>query len=255
MIVMRMASTASVIGLVPALTGVVSVVVRRGIWSAEVGRKFLHLALGAAALSLPWTVGSARGVVVGGLIATLWFLAVRHVPTLSKHMGPAIHAVARTTRGEFYFVAGVALTYVVARGDPLLYCLPIAVLVFADSAAALVGSRVQRDCYRLGTSGKTWPGTGTFFAVALVVALIAVTAFRVRLPLPNTALAFLIAADATLLELCGRNGADNLLIPLGVFALLLGLDWSTAGTLAVHAVAVALLTPGLARRLAVGLQP
>jgi phosphatidylserine decarboxylase len=244
----HIAGIAAVVGLVPALTAAVSVLVRRGIWRAEAGRKSLHVALGAVALSLPWSVGSTRLVAAGAVIAALWFLAVRRVRRLHRYMAPALHGVARQTGGEFYFVAGVALTYLVARGDPLLYCLPVAILVFADSAAALVGSRVQSGRYLLGTRGKTWPGTGTFFAVALLVALLALAVFPAR-PTLSLPVAFLIAADAALLELWGSRGTDNALIPLGVVTVLLALERSTSVTLAVHAAALALIAPGLALRL------
>jgi phosphatidylserine decarboxylase len=243
-----MAGIAGVIGVIPALTAAVAWLVRRGLWPAEVGRKSLHVALGAVAISLPWTVGSSRLVVAGALVAALWFLAVRRVRVLQRYIGPAIHAVARPTAGEFYFVAGVALTYLIARGDPFLYCLPVAILVFADSAAALVGSRIRAGRYSLGTTGKTWPGTATFFAVALLVAWLAVAVFPAGLARLSIPLAFLIAADATLLEFFGSSGTDNALIPLGVIALLLGLERSIFGTVLVHAVALALVAPALLRR-------
>jgi len=250
----RLAGAGAVIGLVPLLTAVTAVLVSRGLCTAEAGRKALHVGLGSAAISLPWTIGSAAAVVTGALLASLWFLGVRRIAALRRSLGPAIHGVERRSSGEFYFVAGVGLTYVIARGDALLYCLPVAILVFADSSAALVGQLPRSRRYPLGNSGKTWAGTAAFFAVSLFVSAVGLAVFP-HPALPSMPLAFLVALNATLLELYGKRGADNVLIPLGVVTLLLGLQWNALATLAANGAALWLCAPDLIRRFCPVAQP
>lgn len=223
--------------VLPAALRGASFIARRGVWRAEAVRKTVHVTLGSVALSFPWTIGAAAGVLAVTLLAALWFLLVRRSEILAALFGAGIHGVGRASAGEIYFSAGVALTYVAARGEPLHYCLPLAILVFADSAAALIGGRPSARRHTLGSCGKTWAGSAAFFATALLIALAALSAERVAVPLPPPALAILIAFDATLLELCGRRGTDNVLIPVGVLVLLAGLERDLAATLLLHGVA------------------
>ena len=43
--------------------------------------------------------------------------------------------------GEFYFPVAVAVVFVLARGDTLLYLIPVLTLTVADSVGALIGVR------------------------------------------------------------------------------------------------------------------
>jgi phytol kinase len=243
------------LALLPAALAGASMVARRGVWPAELARKLVHLTLGSVALSFPWTIGAAAGVMGVTLLAAVSFLSIRRSETLAALFGAGIQGVGRTSAGELYFTAAVALTYVAAGGEPLHYCLPLAILVFADSTAALVGTRPRARRHPLGGCGKTWAGSAAFFATAFLIALAAFTAERVTVPLPPLALAILMAFDATLLELCGRRGTDNILIPVGVLALLAGLEQDLAGTLLLHGVAVLACVLGYVRRQRVAAQP
>jgi phytol kinase len=243
------------LALLPAALAGASLAVRRRVWPAEVARKLVHVTLGSVALSFPWTIGATPGVMGVMLLAAGLFLRVRRSEPLGALFGACLHRVGRVSAGELYFSVGVALTYVAAGGEPLHYCLPVAILVFADSAAALIGGRPRARRHPLGRSGKTWAGSVAFFVTALLVAFAALTVEGVAVPLPPLVLAILIAFDATLLELCGRRGTDNILIPVGVLALLEGLERDLAGTLLLHGVAVGVFVLDCAQRQRLGTQP
>jgi len=243
------------LALLPVALAGASLAARRAVWPAEATRKLVHVALGSVALSFPWTIGATQGVVAVTLLATVLFLWVRRSEVLGALFGACLHGVGRVSAGELYFTVGVALTYIAARGEPLHYCLPVAILVFADSAAALIGGRPHARRHPLGRTGKTWAGSAAFFATALMVAYAALSLERVAVPLPLLVLAIMIAFDATLLELCGRRGSDNILIPVGVLALLAGLERDFGGTLLLHGVAVLVFALDYAQRQRLATQP
>jgi len=65
----------------------------------------------------------------------------------------------------------------------------------------------------------------------------------------------LVALDATLLELFGPRGTDNLLVPLGVLALLAALEHSVAATVLLHVLGAAAALVVRARQLRMAPQP
>ena len=248
-------SAAGIGALLPLLMAAGSAQVRSGRWRPETARKFLHVALGSAALSFPWTIGAPGPVLLLAAFAMLWLLFVRRVDGLRARFGDAVHAVDRPSLGEFYYTGAIALGYLAARGRPLHYCLPLAILVFADTAAALVGAWPGARRHPLGGSGKTREGSLAFFFTAATAALATLSISSVSLPLPVVALALLIALDATLLELFGPHGTDNLLVPLGVLALLAALERSVAATVLLHVLGAAAALVVRARQLRVAPQP
>jgi phytol kinase len=242
-------SAAGIGAVLPPLMAASSAQVRSGRWRPESARKFLHVALGTTALSFPWTIGAPGPVVSLSVLVMLWLLAVRRDGRLRSRFGDAVHAVERPSLGEFHFTSAIALAYLAAHGRPLHYCLPLAILVFADTAAALVGASPGARRHPLGGAGKTWEGSLAFFLTAAVAALVALSVASVPLPLPVVALALLIALDATLLELFGPRGSDNLLIPLGVLALLAALECSVVATVLLHLLGTAAAMAVRARQL------
>jgi phytol kinase len=233
-------SAAGIGASLPMLMAASSAQVRNGRWRPEGARKFLHVVLGSTALSFPWTIGAPGPVVLLSALVMIWLLVVRRAGGLRARFGAAVHAVERPSLGEFYFAGAIALAYLAAQGRPLRYCLALAILVFADSAAALVGASPGARRHPLGRAGKTWEGSLAFFVTAAVAALVALSFASVRPPLPAVALALLVALDATLLELFGPRGSDNLLVPLGVLALLAALDYSVVATVLLHVLGAAL---------------
>jgi phytol kinase len=225
-----------VIALLIVTMAVLSTARRAGQLSPEGARKAFHVAMGMMTLSFPWLFPEPAPVVLLACLCCAWFEAVRRMAPLQNRCGPVLSAVARPGRGEVHFAVGTALTFVLAGGYALAFCLPMAILALADSAAALVGRRYGGRPGTLRLGGKSLAGSSAFFAVALALSLIGL-ALDGWAAAPAVAMSLTLAATTTLLEAIARRGADNLLIPVGAALLLQG---QMAPAIATVAFAVAL---------------
>jgi phytol kinase len=203
------------------LVGGIGVLARRFAWAAEPARKASHVAVGIALLPLPWVFASDAPVIALAVVAGAGLLALRVVPALRARFGCALHGVARRSIGEFAFVGGVALSFVLAHDNSAAYVAAILTLTFGDAAAALVGRRFGRHPFSIGHARKSFEGSCAFFAVAAVVCVL----------LPGAATIAAVAAFAlatTLAEAFAGDGLDNAAIPVaGLLALRLFTGAST----------------------------
>ncbi len=172
-------------------------------------RKALHIVTGSTAFAFPLLFQSA---------APVWALVGVILVILALRRGnPVTGEVARSGYGEFLMPLAIAVLFSVSRGQPpALYWLPLFLLVFADSLAALVGTELGRHRY----GSKTIEGTATFLTLALAASLSV-------LP-PGSALA--LALSATALEHLSWRGLDNLSVPIGSYLLLSLLSGTPIGT-------------------------
>lgn len=119
----------------------------------------------------------------------------------------------RVNSGTWYLTALVVLTLTFS---PLLCVVSVAVLGFADPAAALVGRRIGRIPLR---HGRTLEGTLAFLVVGTAAAMLVMTMLPVP---PLAAIAWPVAITAAfggaLAELFSHRVDDNLSIPLAAMA-------------------------------------
>ena len=198
------ALVASVLAL---LVGGIGMLARRFAWEPEAARKASHVAVGLAALPLPWLFASDAPVVALALAACAGLLALRAVPVLRRRFGCAVHGITRSSVGEFAFAGGVALAFALAHGQPAAYVSAILTLAFGDTAAALVGRRFGRHSFDVGRAHKSFEGSCAFFAVAAAVCAL----------LPDAGSVAAVAAFAlatTLAEALAGDGLDNAAIPV-----------------------------------------
>ena len=183
-------------------------------------RKLAHLGTGALAISFAWIFSSRTSVFIVCGLAALLMLGIRHYAPLKRRMAGVLEDVGRKSHGEIYFPLSVALLFALARGSKLMYVIPLLVLTFADSMAALLGEEYGKHGYA-GIGGiKSAEGSVSFFTVAFFSVHIPLLLFT-ELGRPETLLiAIDIALVVTLLEAIAWRGLDNLFIPLGVFILL-----------------------------------
>jgi len=210
----------SVIGAALAMLIVLRIFARFTPSSPEWLRKIAHLGTGALAIPFPWIFSSPLPVfIVCGLSMAL-LLSIRFIPPIRRRFSGVLDSVNRISWGEFYFPISVTILFALARGDKLLYTIPILVLSLADTVAALLGTSYGRYGYRGVGGKKSVEGSVAFFTVAF---------FAIHVPLllltqmdrPQTLLVAVdIAVIVTLLEAVAWSGLDNLFIPLGVFLLL-----------------------------------
>lgn len=171
----------------------------------ETGRKVAHVSCGVLAASLSAALG----------FPAIVLLASGFVPfmVVSRRMDlfPVVHAGERTTRGEIYFPVGVLLTALFVPED-VPYTFGILVLALADAVAAVLGERFGRRAYHLLGAHKTYVGSASFFAAALVLALVALDG--------RVAAAVGIAGVLTVEEGLLGGGTDNVVLPVSAAALL-----------------------------------
>ncbi len=181
----------------------------------ELTRKLSHVGAGLIVLTFPWllqspwTVG-ALTIAFGGLLG------------LGKITGllSSVHSVERRTSGAYYYPVAVFGTFWLSGGDPLLFCVPIAVLALADTAAALVGQQMGANHYRVFDNKRSVEGSLAFFGFALAIALVGL-ALAGQPGWPAMLIVALVAAImATATEAISVRGADNLFIPYTCFLVL-----------------------------------
>lgn len=199
-----------------ALLGIFSII--GPMLQPEVLRKGLHISMGLTTLTFPWLFQTPWPVVIVAGAATLGFIAFRTRIALFRRLADAMKRIKRVSVGEYCFIAGTCIVFVLAGDDPLLYCIPMLLLTLADSAAALVGTAWGRHRYLTMGEYKTIEGSIAFFLVAFACIAVPLAWFTPASNPTSVAVAALIAFAVTVLEAAAGGGFDNLLIPLGSFA-------------------------------------
>ena len=188
--------------------------------TAEQLRKLAHIGTGALTMTFPWIFSSYVPVVVVCSLSLLLLLGIQYYGPLQARLSGVLHGVKRQSRGDLYFPVSVAILFTLTRGNKLFYVVPILVLTFADTVAALLGEQYGKHGYASIGGIKSMEGSIGFFTTAFFAVHIPLLLFT-QLGRPET---LLIAADigliVTLLEAIAWRGLDNIFIPLGVFGLL-----------------------------------
>lgn len=202
---------------------------RHGSPPVEWTRKFVHLGSGVVSAAFPWLFAHQWTVLAIALGAVGTFALGRRNDALRSVTG-----VERRSRGEVWFPVGVYLLFVVARQTHVFWLIALSALVFADSAAALIGRAYGRLGYAVGEDRKSVEGSLVF----LVVTFLAVhVALLLGTPIDRMA-SVLVAAQIALLvasfEAISMRGNDNLVVPLGTYYLLLKMTPKPAPGLALQ---------------------
>lgn len=210
----------------------------------ELARKLVHLIMGASALSFPWLFDNIYPVVLLCLLVQCILLVLKSSKSAARDL---LFGVSRRSCGELLFPLAVALIFYLSQGQPLFYIVPVAVLAFADSAAALIGER-GTNRYRTRLGHKTIEGSVAFFVTASFVIAFVLAIFAPLSACSICLIALLLAALATIVEGFSSAGFDNLLVPVALFFTLkqtINLDWQALlvqlGWLALLMVTVLLL--------------
>jgi phytol kinase len=188
--------------------------------SPEWLRKLAHLGSGALAMSFPWLFSSPIPVFIVSALAVALLLGIRTLKPLRARLSGVLDTVERDSLGELYFPISAAILFALARGDKLLYVIPVLVLTFADAVAALLGTHYGKVGYHGMGGSKSLEGSVAFFTVAFFAVHVPLLLFT-QMGRPQTLLVAIdIALIVTMLEAVAWRGLDNVFIPLGVFLLL-----------------------------------
>lgn len=193
----------------------------------EIKRKLFHVTMGLVMLTFPYIFSSSFSVGILGIIALIILYVLKN--TKLKHtVGTVLYSVERESMGEIFFVISVFLIFYLSKGDKILFSIPILILTFADSVAALIGKNyAKRNLAELNEDAKSIEGSFMFFVVAFIATLVPLLLWtsvgREEILIISTIVGFNVA----LIEMISHSGNDNLLIPLTTYAFLathIGLD-------------------------------
>ena len=203
-----------VLASVPALLVGLRFYQRRYRPNPEWVRKLMHVGSGLIACTLPALFESAAPVLFLCTTTFLGLLALRYLPWLKNGVARVVCCVNRRSGGDLYFPVAVGLVFLFAGRNLILYLVPILILTFADTAAALVGSRYGSTRLWMGRGEKSLEGSVAFLVVSLLIASLALSwmgqAFGTKM-LVSAALVSLLLA---VIEAMAGRGLDNLLIPV-----------------------------------------
>jgi phytol kinase len=198
-----------------------AVVVHRRLWSPhpEVTRKIVHAGSGLLTLSFPFLFRDLWPVLLLTAGSGLVIAALKFAAPVRRRLGRVVDDVERTTLGELYFPAAVAIVFWLARGQsPLLYCIPMLVLTFADATGALIGLRYGLNRFTGGH--KTFEGSLAFAIVAFFCVHVPLLLWSDTGRVETLLIAATLALLVMLLEGTAWRGLDNLFLPIGGYFLL-----------------------------------
>lgn len=223
-----------VLGAVAGLMAGLALYQRRYAPHPEWVRKLMHIGSGLVALSLPWLFDDPGPVILLAVIAAVAMAALKWLAALRDTLGRVTGSVLRSTLGEICFPVAAGILFVLARGDRLLYSIPLLILTFADASAALIGVFYGVRRYTTSDGTKTLEGSLAFFQAAFLSTLVPILLFTTLGRVETLLIALLMALLSMLLDAIAWWGLDNLLIPLLSFLMLrvfMGLD---AAALSLH---------------------
>lgn len=193
---------------------------RRAILEPELSRKAVHVALGLITLSFPWLFDRDWPVIVLAAAAVLFLGGIRLIGPVREELGGVLGGVRRASLGEIYFPVAVAAVFCAARGDRLLFCVPVLVLTLADAVGALIGLRFGLSRYKTDDGYKSLEGSIAFFIVALLSTWLPLTLSHRTGRMEAVLIGAQIGLFVMLMEAFAWRGLDNLFVPLTSFVLL-----------------------------------
>lgn len=196
----------------------------------EPARKLFHVGAGLIVLGFPWLFGELWPVLVLAGVTIPALIALKHMRALRAGLGTVLFAVNRGSLGEVCLPVAALVLFTLSARCTLLYCVPLLILTFADSAAAIVGTEHGRRRFRRIASEKSLEGSLAFFAVAALSALIPLLLAPACNPSAAVLLALILALLLTPVEALSPYGLDNITVPLiGYPVLRAGLALSVEG--------------------------
>ena len=185
--------------------------------NGELKRKSFHVINGIVMLTFPYIFSNPVSVGILGAIAIAVMLVLRNTG-LKKTLGSALFSVERKSWGEIFFIISVFLIFVLSKGDPVYYSIPILILTFADSTAALIGKRYSKgNLAKNNEDSKSIEGSFAFFVVAFMATLIPTLLYTNTGREETLYISLIIGFVIALVEMIAHTGNDNLLIPLLAF--------------------------------------
>jgi len=186
--------------------------------NGEVKRKMFHTSMGISMLLLPHIFTSTLSVAMLGIIALVIMYFLKNTK-LKNSLGTILYDVDRESLGEIFFILSVFLIFYLSKGDKILYSIPILILTFADSTAALIGKNYgKNNLAQFNEDTKSLEGSFMFFMVAFMATLVPILLYTNVGREETLIISAIVGFNVALVEMISHSGNDNLLIPLTTFA-------------------------------------
>ncbi len=188
--------------------------------SKELARKIIHIVMGISVMSLPFILDNRWSIIPLFFIALAVLLFLRHHKKYKQKIASPLFAVDRTSYGEIYFILAVGIIFL--RYQHIVeYLIPISILTFADSVAALVGVKYGQGQISVQLEDtKSSEGSVMFFITAFICTLIPLQLLSTVGRAEVLLISFLIGVLAAMIEAISLNGQDNFLLPLLTYSFL-----------------------------------
>lgn len=203
-----------------AMLGGLRLLARRFALHPELSRKLAHVGLGLATLTFPWLFDQVWPVLLVCGLAVVTLALLRYVPALRQAVGGVVHGVDRSSAGDLYFPLAATGLFLLARGDWVLFTIPILTLAFADAVAALIGVFYGSLRYEGAEGPKSLEGSVAFLLVAFLATHVPLLLFTDTGRAESLLIGLTFGLLVMLLEAVAWRGLDNLFIPFGGFLLL-----------------------------------
>ena len=195
------------------LFGIAELLYHKAKVKAEYTRKLVHITGGLITLLFPLLLNNHWYV----LILSILFFGILFF-SIQYGILPSINAVKRATRGSLLFPVAVYICYLTferSGNDIKFFYLPILILSFSDSLAALAGKAWPIGKYHLGKHTKTLMGSSMFLLSAFIISVLLLNISQTNVyGQPQTLYtATLIATTTTGVEAVCNKGYDNITIP------------------------------------------
>ena len=201
--------------------GILKIIEKNTNISGEAKRKLFHITMGLVVLTFPYLFKERLSVVIIGIVCILIFIIMKHTG-LKKSIGTILYSVDRESLGEIFFAVSVVLIFYWTKGDKILYSIPILLLTFADSTAALIGKNYgKKNLAKFNEDAKSIEGSFMFFMVAFILTLVPLLLFTNVGRAETLIISTIIGFNVALIEMISHTGNDNLLIPLTTYAFLI----------------------------------
>ena len=181
----------------------------------EVSRKIIHVSVAFAWIPMYFCFGTSWHLPVPTAVFIILnyvsykknlFAAMERTDESKKSLGTVYYAISMTV---------MAICSVLRPACIIPYGIASFCMALGDGFAPIFGSIEKGNRNLFGS--RTLYGSASVFVICFVVIIVMSTIFSLGLGIVK---ALIIAVAATLLELVGVKGFDNLTLPLGVFVLL-----------------------------------
>ena len=200
--------------------GIIKIIDKKVNFKGETKRKLFHITMGLVMLIFPYIFKNWISVGILGIIA-LGFMFLLKNTKLKESIGTVLYSVDRDSLGEVFFVISVFTIFYWAKGNKILFSIPILVLTFADSTAALIGKNyAKKNLAQMNEDAKSIEGSFMFFMVAFMATHIPLLLFTEVGRAESLIISLIIGFNVSLIEMISHTGNDNLFIPLTTYALL-----------------------------------